>query len=54
MRSRPPCSNRRRSRPTAAQPRPRPTSRPLRGASQRELVALSLLLLPDARAGDSP
>jgi hypothetical protein len=51
MHAQPPCSTRRRRWPTPpplARPHKRPRS--LGGASQRQLVALSLLLLPDAAA----
>jgi hypothetical protein len=49
MHAQPPCSTRRRRWPAPPPPaRPHKRRRSLRGVSQRELVALSLLLLPDA------
>lgn len=48
MHAQPTCSTRRRRWPTPRPPaRPRKRPRSLRGASQRELVALSLLLRPE-------
>jgi hypothetical protein len=51
MHVQPPCSTRRRRWPTPPAPaRPHKRPRSLQGASQRELVSLSLLLVPDAAA----
>jgi hypothetical protein len=53
MHAQQPCSTRHRRWWTPLAPsRPRPRPRSLASASQRELVALSLLLLPDEAAGD--
>lgn len=53
MHAQPPCSTRRRRWTPPASPRPRTRPRSLGGASQRDLVALSLLLVPDEAAADT-